>query len=59
MHFGSLDFISGFVKFLVEAQSVILNNSSISVLYLSLILMTFWTEMSVVSVPFHLRPLLR
>ena len=27
-HFGSLDFISGFVKFLVEAQSVILNNSS-------------------------------
>ena len=41
MHFGSLDFISGFVKFLVEAQSVILSNSSISVLYLSLILMTF------------------
>ena len=27
-HFGSLDFISGFVKFLVETQSVILNNSS-------------------------------
>ena len=27
-HFGSLDLMSVFVKFLVEAQSVILNNSS-------------------------------